>query len=441
MLGAALNPINDTLISTALVPIAHSFHIAVAQTVLLVSAPYLACAVAQPTAGKLSEQIGPRKTFLSGVIMVLLGGILGGLSQNLISLIISRVIIGIGTSAGYPSAMFMVRARAKKAGMINAPGGVLAALAVVGLTFIAVGPPIGGVLVASLGWRMIFFINIPFALLTILFIFIGLEPDEPLGHQSIKNLLMRIDIIGILGFAVMISALLLFLISIPSPEWISFIVFLIAGFLFVIWELHTQTPFFDIEELLSNTQLMLTYLRTMIAMLGAYIILYSLPQWLEDAHAYPADTAGLMIVPMGIVSAIVSTLISRKGLVLGSFIATGTSTVAGGILLTLLGGNNTLYLSLIVTAVFGITLGAAMGGGQLALFKQANPQRVGTASGLLRTFTYLGSISASSVTGIAFHQAVSDPGLHAIGLVVAILGVVILLITLANHSSHEKVRS
>src|ERR1700749_1888161 len=65
-LGSALNPINSSLIATALVPIALSLHVPVGKTSILVASLYLACAIAQPTAGKLSEELGPRRVFLAG---------------------------------------------------------------------------------------------------------------------------------------------------------------------------------------------------------------------------------------------------------------------------------------------------------------------------------------------------------------------------------------
>src|SRR5262245_43221440 len=108
-LGSALNPINSSIIATALVPIATGVHVSVGRTSVLVSALYLASSVAQPTAGKLAEEFGPRRVFLGGVLLVLLGGLVGGLGGDLASLVVARVLIGIGTSAGYPSAMVLIR--------------------------------------------------------------------------------------------------------------------------------------------------------------------------------------------------------------------------------------------------------------------------------------------------------------------------------------------
>lgn len=76
-MGSTLNPINSSMIATALVPIATFMHISVAQTTILVTVLYLASSITQPTAGKLSAEFGPRRIFLAGILMVLMGGRVG----------------------------------------------------------------------------------------------------------------------------------------------------------------------------------------------------------------------------------------------------------------------------------------------------------------------------------------------------------------------------
>src|SRR3984957_6075918 len=98
-MGSALNPINSSVIATALVSIASAMGVPVGRTSILVSSLYLTSAVAQPTCGRLSEEFGPRRVFLGGILVVLLGGIVGGLGQSLTVLVIARVLIGLGTSA------------------------------------------------------------------------------------------------------------------------------------------------------------------------------------------------------------------------------------------------------------------------------------------------------------------------------------------------------
>jgi MFS family permease len=89
--GSSLNPINSAIIATALVPIADGLHVSAGSTAVLVTSLYLASAIAQPTAGKLAEVIGPRRVFLAGILLVLLGGVVGGFGGNMASVGSERV--------------------------------------------------------------------------------------------------------------------------------------------------------------------------------------------------------------------------------------------------------------------------------------------------------------------------------------------------------------
>lgn len=434
MLGAALNPVNTSIIPTALAPISHDFGVAPGRAAVLVSVLYLACAVAQPTAGTLAEQLGPRRVFLTGSVIVLAGGLLGGLSPDFTGLIIARILIGLGTSAGYPSAMVMVRRRADDAGLDAPPGAVLAGLAIVGLSLIAVGPPIGGVLVEMFGWRSTFFVNVPVAIAAFLCGLGALPRDAAVDRGGEPGILVRIDLPGIVGFALTMIALLIFLLSIPAPEWVALLIAVLVGVLFVWWELRASPPFFDVRELISNGALTRTYLRTTMMMIGSYVVLYGLPQWLQDAHGYGSSAAGLIIVPMGVVAAFVSLRVSRHNLVRSSMVAAGGAMIVGGTLMAVLGAGQLPLLALVVSLLFGVTIGGCMSGSQLALYAQAAPGRIGSASGLLRTFTYLGSIGASVISGVVFQREVTDPGLHLMGWIVAALGMVVVVMAVADRS-------
>src|ERR1700689_2866475 len=87
-LGSMLNPINSTMISTALAPIAESFHATVAQTGWLIAGLYLTSAVAQPTMGRLADLFGPRRVYLISLLLVALSGIVGALAPSLAVLVL-----------------------------------------------------------------------------------------------------------------------------------------------------------------------------------------------------------------------------------------------------------------------------------------------------------------------------------------------------------------
>jgi sugar phosphate permease len=79
-------------------------------------------------------------------------------------------------------------------------------------------------------------------------------------------------------------------------------------------------------------------------------------------------------------------------------------------------------------------MGTAASGNQIALYTQAPADQIGTASGLLRTFGYVGSIASSAITGIVFHAGVSDHGLHIIGWIMVGVSAILVLVSLADRT-------
>ena len=163
VLGALLNPVNSSMLAVALVPIGIAFGAPPSETVWLVTGLYLATAVGQPVVGRLVDRYGPRGPYLLGAALVGLAGILGAVAPNLGTLVLARVLIGIGTCAGYPAAMYLIRREADRTG-IPSPSGILAALAVSTQVTAVIGPTLGGFLIGFGGWRTIFLVNVPLAL-------------------------------------------------------------------------------------------------------------------------------------------------------------------------------------------------------------------------------------------------------------------------------------
>ncbi|HEX3678821.1 MAG TPA: MFS transporter, partial [Galbitalea sp.] len=400
---------------------------------VLISVLYLACTIAQPTAGKLSEVIGPRPVLLGGTIVVLVGGILGGVATSLALLIVSRVLIGIGTSVGYPSAMVLVRRRAAQAGMVQPPSGVLGALAMVGLVLISVGPPIGGALIGGFGWRATFFVNVPVALLTLSMAIARVPKDAGNIGLSFRELATRTDLPGIVAFAGAMTSLLIFLLSLPNPHWVPLALAVGLASVLCWWELRMGSPFIDVRQLVSNGALTRTYLRSGLTMLGAFIILYGLPEWVEASKRYSPAKAGLMIVPMGVMSAAVSQVVARRRGLRGSLISCGVAMLLGCAGMAALTSTSSPLLIIAVTLLFGVALGTTSTANQTALYLQALPEQLGTASGLFRTFVYLGSIAAATLTGVVFRNHVTDHGLHTIAYLLSAISAVVLIMAVADR--------
>jgi MFS family permease len=434
-IGSALNPINSSLLATALVPIAHGLGVPIGQTATLVTALYLASAIAQPTAGKAAEVFGPRRVFLAGIVLVAIGGIVGGVAQDLITLLISRVLIGVGTSCAYPTAMLLIRTRAREAGLDQPPGGVLGGLQIAGIATASLGLPIGGVLVGGLDWRAVFFVNIPVALIALAATLAWVSPDAPVDRSlSAREIANRLDVTGIAGFAAAMIALLLFLFDLPATRWYFLAASLVLWVALVGWELRARVPFLDVRLLASNRALTRTYLRYGLVLLCVYVVLYGLTQWVETVRGLSETESGLLLLPMTLVSGVVIAPISRRNLVRGPVIVAAVTCLIASAAILALSASAWLGWVVVVTVIFGICMGTAAAGNQTALYADAPADQLGTASGLLRTFGYVGSIAASAVTGIVFHVRVTDSGLHSIAWIMIGVSVVVVAMTLADRT-------
>jgi MFS family permease len=435
-IGSALNPINSSLIATALLPIAHGLGVPLGQTAALVTALYLASAIAQPTAGKAAEVFGPRRVFLAGIVLVAVGGLAGGFGRDLITLLISRVLIGLGTSCAYPTAMLLIRRRARDAGLEKPPGGVLGGLQIAGIATASLGLPIGGVLVGILGWRSVFFVNVPVALIAMAATLAWVPPDGPLSRPlRARDIAVRLDLAGITGFAAAMITLLLFLFGLPAVHWYLLGISAALWIALVAWELRAATPFLDLRLLASNRALTSTYLRYGLVLLCVYVVLYGITQWVEGVRGLGETEAGLLLLPMTLVSGLVISPVSRRNLVRGPVIAAAITCLAASAGVLLLSGSAWIGWIVVITIIFGLAMGFAGTGNQTALYSQAPAEQLGTASGLLRTFGYVGSIASSAITGVVFRTRVSDSGVHLIAWIMIGVSLVLTAISVADRTA------
>jgi MFS family permease len=439
--GTAMNPINTSLIATALVPIAHAMHVSVGRTAVLVAGLYLASAVAQPTAGKLAEELGPRRVFTGGTLIVLLGGIVGGFAPNFTTLVISRALLGIGTSAGFPCSMLLIRRRAERAGLVDPPGGVIGGLSIAAQVVSTIGLPLGGVLEGLFGWRSVFFVNVPVAIAVLAMLLYGVPADVP-AHRArdLHSLAMRIDAIGIVGFSGTLIALMVFLLSLPTPTWPALAISAAFAAFLVWWELRVANAFFDLRMLAGNLALTRTYVRMALITFGLYTVLYGMSQWLEDGRGLSALETGLLTMPMALVAAITGRIVSKRNLIRGSLLISAVASIVASAGVLFLTHSTPVAFFVAVTLVFGLSQGTTSFGNQGALYMQAPSNAIGTASGLLRTFGYLGAIASSAATGVVFRHGADDSGLHAIAWILVGTSVVVLLMTITDRALRGRQR-
>jgi MFS family permease len=376
-IGAALNPINSSIIAIALVTIGDAFGVGTGTTAWLVSVLYIATAIGQPTMGRLADLFGPRRIYLAGLVLLVTGGLLGFWGPSIAVLLVARVVIGLGTSAAYPAAVAMIRQRSLHLGR-PAPGGVLGALAAAAQVSLAIGPPLGGLLIALGGWHWVFLVNVPLAAIGLATALAWLPRDEPNGAAG--------------------------------PAW----------------------P--GLTAIARNRPLLLTYLRYGLTMTITYAFVFGWTQWLEQSTGAEVALAGGLLAPMFLVAIPISLIGGRRARVRAPLLAGAVGLVVAVASLFLLNADSSLWLLLGVSILFGLQNGFNAIGNQAAMYAQAPPEATGTAAGFLRTAQYLGAVLAAFLISGAYGNAASDAGLHRLAIALFVVALIVLGLALGLRS-------
>ena len=430
IMGSILNPINSSIIAVSLVPIGAAFGAPPSQTAWLVSALYLATAIGQPVVGRMVDTYGPRSLFLVGTALTGVAGVVGTLAPNLWVLVLARVILGFGTCAGYPAAMYLIRSENRRTGQ-DSPAGVLTALAVSSQTIAVVGPTLGGLLIGLGGWRTTLAVNIPLALVAFVLGARRLPRGAVLDRSATRP---RADVVGIVSFAAMLTSLLLFLMQLRLDRVWLLAVTVVAGAVFAVRERREADPFIDVRVLAGNAPLLATYARALLAQLVGYCFLYGYTQWLEDSRGLSASRTGLVLLPMFATGILVSTVTGRHAKIRGKLVVGALAQVAACVVLLGLTSGSSIWVLVGLAVLLGLPQGLTSLANQNAVYHQADGARIGASSGLFRTFTYGGAIGASAATGAFFGSTADTSGLHALAAFMTVVGVLLVLLTLLDRS-------
>jgi MFS family permease len=426
LLGLTLNPINSSIIATALVPIGDAFHATAAETAWLIAALYLATSVGQPLMGRLADIYGAVPVFYAGVVLTMLAGIGGSLAPSLSVLIGWRVVLGLGTSAAYPAAMILLRRFAADAQGRLRPG-ALSAVTIAGQVSIVVGPTLGGLLVLYGGWRATIVAVVPVALCAGVLGSLWL-PRGTTPRGEARGSVREIDFAGIATFT---AGLTLLLVTLLHPRNVSPVAVAAMVACFAIWfaiERRSTAPFIDVRMLARNGRLLAVYARYIGIYTIFYAIFYGFPQWIEQAHHATPAQAGLLMLPTSLVAIACAMLGSRLRPKTALFIGCAGALV-GAVLLLGLHANSSAYAILAASAVFGIPNGMNPISEQATLALHAQVTYMGVAAGLLRTAGYIGAMLASSLIAITFTDGAHDGALHAMAVVLIALAALLVLVS------------
>ncbi len=430
--GSILNPVNSTLISTALVPIGLDLHARVAQTGWLIAGLYLASSIAQPTMGRMADLVGARRVYLFGLALVLLSGLVGEFASSLATLVAVRVLLGVGTSAAYPASMTIIRERATLIGA-PPPRTAMSLLSLASLVTVALGPVLGGVLTGLWGWHAIFLMNVPLAAIAM-----GLVawwiPKDVRKPESMSRVMRELDLAGIALFAAFMFATMLFLMNLRSPNWLLLPVAALLCALLIRHSRGRRQPFIDVRMLAANVPLSVTYIRNAFVFLPVYCVLYGFAQWLQSGPGFSSAKAGLVTLPMSILAGACALLAARTKGIRGPLLLGTAAIVAGCVCFLFLGSTSGAFVLGAAALLFGIPQGVLSTAIQASVYIQAPAGEMGTAAGLQRTSGYIGAIAASSLLGFVYGDRPTDAGFHRLMIVMGVLGAILVVTTFFDRT-------
>jgi sugar phosphate permease len=232
----------------------------------------------------------------------------------------------------------------------------------------------------------------------------------------------------------MLLSLLLLLMAPRWDHWYLAVVALAAAAAFVAVELRTPDPFIDLRVLGGNPALLATYGRNLLAYVVSYAFIYGVTQWLEQSRGLDPTQAGLLLLPTFVTGIVVTSLTGRRAEIRGKLMVGGLAQLLACALLLSADPTTPIWLLITVTLVLGVPQGLISLANQNAVYHQADPARMGSSAGLLRTFMYLGAMIAAAANGAFLKDGANTAGLH--GLVLFMLGCAVLLLvaTVADRS-------
>lgn len=369
----------------------------------VVSIFLLMTAVSTPLYGKLADSIGRKPVFLFGIALFVIGSSLCDLAQNMIELILFRVIQGLGSGAVQPVAitiiadLYTLQKRAKMLGLNSGFWGVASVIA----------PLLGGFIVQHLSWHWVFYINVPIGIIAFLLVLVYLREPK---HKSSSKL----DLQGTIWLVLLLLALMFFLQDLGSNMNLLVmaalaVLIVISVILFFRAEKRAADPIMPLSMLIDKEFFALNNITLLIS--GVVIgFEFYIPTWMQGINGTNASLAGFAVTPSSLMwivgSFLIGGMLGRWG-IKKTYDYMLAILVAADLVLILVPIYTPFWVFCIVAAFNGTAFGAITTASQVRSQVLVPKDDIGVATSFNTLMKYLGQTMMVSVYGIAFNTMVA----------------------------------
>ena len=392
-----------TVVNVALPDIQRSLHASFSDLQWVVDAYSLTLAAFLLTAGVVGDIYGRREVFAIGLVVFSLSSLVCGLSTDPLMLNLARAVQGVGgaimfaTSLALIAGAFVGRDRGTAFGIYGAViGGA-----------VAIGPLIGGAITSGIGWRWIFFVNVPIGVIAVAITISKIA-------ESKDPRLRRIDWVGFITFSVSLFCLVFALVRGNDLGWGSAgIVGLLVGaavlmVAFFVNERFTSDPMLDLGLFKIPAFVGISVVAFTLAA-SIFAFFWYLTLYIQDDLGYGPLAAGVRFLPLTLLAFIVAFFAGRLTVRVQSRLLLGVGMLAVTAGLLLMGtthADSTWTVLLPGFIVCGLGIGAVnpvLASGAISVVQ---PQRSGMASGANNTFRQVGIATGIAVLGAVFQSQI-----------------------------------
>lgn len=396
MLGMFLGALDGTIVSTALPSIVGKLG-GISLYSWVFSAYLLTSTTTIPIYGKLADLYGRKLIFLFGSGLFLLGSILSGSSQSMEQLILFRALQGLGAGAVMPIVLtiigdiFDLEERAKVQGLFSGVWGLSS----------VVGPAIGGLIVDHYSWRWVFYINIPFGIISGLLLFLFLK-------EKVERTKHSLDYFGTFALTAGIVALLFALLE-GGTQWawgsaqsiLLFGMFVVLTGLFLHQEYRAPEPMLPLT-LFKNRIIAISSIGGFVLGILMFGMTSYIPLFVQGVKGGSATSAGIALIPLLFAWPVASTICGKLVISLGyritSTLGMGLATV-GALMVTLFNPGTNMPFIVVAMLLAGAGMGFVSTATLLAVQNAVAWRQRGVATASTQFFRSIGGTVGVAAMG------------------------------------------